>query len=100
MSRSYRLTPEAQAQFVAIGEFVAQDSIEAALNLYDALEGAFEQLAAMPEMGHVREDLTERPVKFWSVFSYLVIYDPASDPLSIIAIVHGARDVESVLKNQ
>ena len=54
----------------------------------------------MPEMGHTREDLTKRPVKFWSVLSYLVIYDPASDPLSVIAIIHGAQDVETILKNQ
>ena len=100
MSRPYRLTPEAQSQLAAIGEFLARDSIEAALKVYDALEGAFEHLAAMPEMGHTREDLTKRPVKFWSVLSYLVIYDPASDPLSVIAIIHGAQDVETILKNQ
>jgi hypothetical protein len=45
----------------------------------------------MPEMGHTREDLTERPVKFWSVFSYLVVYDPASRPLTVLAVLHGAR---------
>ena len=100
MSRSYRLSPEAQSQLAAIGEFLAQNSIEAALKVYDALEGAFELLATMPEMGHTREDLTKRPVKFWSVLSYLVIYDPASDPLSVIAIIHGAQDVETILKNQ
>ena len=27
-------------------------------------------------IGHTREDLTSRPVKFWSVYSYLVVYDP------------------------
>jgi antitoxin ParD1/3/4/toxin ParE1/3/4 len=38
-------------------------------------------------------------VKFWTVFSYLVVYDPASVPLSIIAVLHGARDIERLLKN-
>jgi plasmid stabilization system protein ParE len=52
----------------------------------------------MPQMGHKREDLTDRPVRFWSVFSYLVVYDPVSSPLAVIAILHGARDVEELLK--
>ena len=42
--------------------------------------------------------MTQRAVKFWSVFSYLVVYDPASDPVIIVAVVHGARDVEQILK--
>jgi plasmid stabilization system protein ParE len=55
-------------------------------------------LASQPGIGHVSEDLTSRPLKFWSVYSYLVVYDPASDPLSIIAVLHGARDVAQILK--
>jgi plasmid stabilization system protein ParE len=46
----------------------------------------------------VREDLTDRPLKFWSVYSYLVVYDPAGDPLTIVAVPHGARDVAQILK--
>ena len=57
-------------------------SVEAALKLYDALEGAFARLADNPGIGHAREDLTSGPVKFWPVVSYLVVYDPVSKPLS------------------
>jgi plasmid stabilization system protein ParE len=96
--RDYHLTPEAQANIQEIGAFVAQDSVDAALRVLDAFEHAFDQLAASPEIGHKREDLTARPVKFWSVYPYLVVYDPASSPLSIIAVLHGARDVERLLK--
>ena len=53
----------------------------------------------MPAMGHTREDLTQQPVKFWSVYSYLVVYDPASSPLTVIAVLHGARDIENLLKS-
>ena len=72
MSRQFRLSPEAEQQIDAIGAFIAKDSIDAALKIYDALEHAFQLLAENPGIGHTREDLTERPVKFWSVFSYLV----------------------------
>jgi plasmid stabilization system protein ParE len=93
-----RLTPEAQANVDEIGAFIADDSVDAALRVLDALEDAFSLLAATPEIGHKREDLTTRPVKFWSVYSYLVVYDPASAPLTIVAVLHGARDVERLLK--
>lgn len=97
MSRQFRLSPEAEQQIDAIGAFIAKDSIDAALKVYDALEHAFQLLAENPGIGHTREDLTERPVKFWSVFSYLVIYNPASSPLEIISVVHSARDVANLL---
>ena len=99
MSAGYRLTPSAQGDVEKITDFIAEDSVEAALRVHDALEEAFRHLAEMPAMGHTREDLTDRPVKFWSVYSYLVVYDPASSPLTVIAVLHGARDVEALLKS-
>ena len=60
---------------------------------------AFRHLAEMPEMGHTRADLTVNPVKFWGVYSYLVVYDPASTPLTVIAVLHGTRDVCNLLKS-
>jgi plasmid stabilization system protein ParE len=99
VSPRYRLTPNAQENVDTICAFIADDSVAAALRVWDSLEQAFEQLAQTPEIGHTREDLTDRPVKFWNVFSYLIVYDPTSVPLNIIAVLHGARDVEHLLKD-
>jgi antitoxin ParD1/3/4/toxin ParE1/3/4 len=99
VSPGFRLTPEAQANVDEICAFIAQDSVDAALRVLDALEDAFHQLASTPGIGHRREDLTTRPVRFWKVYSYLIMYDPATAPLGIIAVLHGARDVEQLLKN-
>jgi len=99
VSRRYQLTETAQRHVDEIGAFIARDSIDAALKVYDALEGAFAQLAAMPEMGHTREDLTQQRLKFWGVYSYLVVYEPTSDPLTVVAVLHGARDVEQLLRS-
>lgn len=44
-------------------------------------------------------NLTARPLKFRSLSSCLIVYDPASDPLTIIAVLHGARDGAHVLKD-
>ena len=99
MSRGYRLTPEAQANVEEICAFIAESSVDAALRVIDAFERAFRLLAGTPEIGHRREDLTARPVKFWTVYSYLIVYDPASVPLTVVAVLHGAQDVERVLQD-
>ena len=99
MSLAYRLTPAAQADLDEIISFIADDNIDAGLRVLDAFEQAFELLGNNPEIGHVREDLTRQPVKFWNVYSYLVVYDAASAPLTVIAVLHGARSVDRILKD-
>lgn len=42
---------------------------------------ALKLLGNEPGAGHVREDLTDRPVKFWPVYSYLIVYDPKTKPV-------------------
>jgi antitoxin ParD1/3/4/toxin ParE1/3/4 len=58
---------------------------------------ALELLGNEPGAGHVREDLTSRPVKFWPVYSYMVVYDPRTNPVQIVRVLHGMRDVEEIL---
>jgi plasmid stabilization system protein ParE len=98
VSVAYRLTDRAEADVQAIADFIAADSVDAAVKVVLALEDAFTLLASRPGIGHTREDLTPRPLKFWGVYSYLVVYDPASQPLTIVAVLHGARNVEQILK--
>lgn len=54
---------------------------------------ACQRLAQMPGMG-LREDLTDEPLRFWPVYSYLIIYRPETQPLEIVRILHGARSKE------
>jgi plasmid stabilization system protein ParE len=98
VTQAYRLTERAEADVDAITDFIAADNIDAAVKVVLALEDAFVLLASRPGVGHARADLTDRPLKFWSVYSYLVVYDAATDPLTIVAVLHGARDVARILK--
>ena len=61
--------------------------------------GALEQIARMPGMGHRREDLTEEDLRFWPVFSYLIVYRPGSSPLEVIRVLHGRQDVGAELQD-
>ena len=64
------------------------DRVEATIRAKIAL------LAANPGVGHTRPDLMDEPVRFLSVWSYLIVYLPDSKPLKVVRILHGYRDVE------
>ncbi len=57
-------------------------------------------LAKNPGAGHWRMDLTAAQVRFFPVYSYLIVYRPGQRPLEVVSIVHGRRDVEMVLKER
>jgi len=44
--------------------------------------------------------MTSQNVKFFSVYSYLIVYKPDTKPLQIVSILHGRRDVEKILKDR
>jgi plasmid stabilization system protein ParE len=95
----YVLTAAARADFAEVVAYIRQDSPEAARRVGKVLQEAMRNLARMPEMGHVREDLAEVTLRFWHVYSYLIVYDPESKPLQIVRILHSARDVRSILES-
>lgn len=91
------LTPAAEGDLLKILEYLEGDNPSAILRVVDALDEAMQLLADNPGIGHVRRDLTEADVRFWSVFKYLVIYRPETKPLEIIRVLHGRRDVKRLL---
>jgi plasmid stabilization system protein ParE len=57
-------------------------------------------LARTPGAGHGRKDLTDEAVRFFPVYSYLIVYRPEKKPLEVVSILHGRRDVERILKGR
>jgi toxin ParE1/3/4 len=53
----YRFHPEAEADLDAIWEFIAEDSLEAADRIIDAIEATIEALVPFPHQGHRHPDL-------------------------------------------
>ena len=62
--------------------------------VFQEIRSALKLLGGNPEIGHDREDLTTQPLKFWPVYSYLIVYDPETKPVQIIRVLHGMRDEE------
>jgi plasmid stabilization system protein ParE len=94
----YFLVPEARKDLTEILEYIGADSIDAALQVHDRFIQIFELLAENPEAGHFRDDLTSRPVRFFPVYSYLVVYAAGSSPIEIVRVLGGALDARSILK--
>jgi toxin ParE1/3/4 len=76
---------------------VSQGGRRLARDVWPDITAAFRLLASHPEAGHLRQDLTPLPVKFWPVFSYLIVYDSVAWPLAIVRVLDGRRDVEAIL---
>jgi antitoxin ParD1/3/4/toxin ParE1/3/4 len=61
------------------------------------IANAFQFLAANPDIGHLRADLTGEKLKFWQVFSYLIVYDHLTHPIGVARVLHASRDVATIL---
>jgi plasmid stabilization system protein ParE len=102
MSR-YVLTPLAKADVFAIWSYIAEDNEGAADRVEQAIFDACAFLADAPLRGHSRPDLTNRSVRFWMLTrypNYGVVYRPEKDPLEIIAVLHGKRNIRRVLRQR
>jgi plasmid stabilization system protein ParE len=99
MSR-YLFTPQAMRDLLDIWSFIARDNREAADRVEAAVFRACDLLAESPLAGRTRNDPTQLPVRFWVLHpysNYFIVYDAEKKPLQIIRIIHGARDLPSVL---
>ncbi len=97
--KSYRFTPAAEDDLFDICSYIAADNLEAADRVEEEIFQACLRLVVRPDLGHYRHDLTDKPVRFFPVRgTYLVVYDPATEPLEVIRILHGARDVTAELR--
>lgn len=95
----YFLSPEAREDLREIRTYlVGQGGRRVAQYVLRDITAAFRLLASRPEAGHLRQDLTPLPVKFWSVFSYLIVYDPATKPLGIARVLHGSQHLETLFR--
>lgn len=95
---AYLLSDAARDDLLAIWDYLAEEAGSAIADRMMAdLEAAMRKLARAPGLGHRREDLTDQPVRFWLVHSYLIIYADKSKPLAIARVLHASRDVRALL---
>jgi plasmid stabilization system protein ParE len=101
MIRRYVLAPEAAIDLVQIWRYIKRNGQSGMADRVESvIRGKMVFLAGTPGAGHWRKDLTDEPVKFFPIYSYLIAYRPETKPLQVVAILHGRRDLEQLLKNR
>ena len=93
----YLLVPEAQFDLEQLLDYIAEDNIDAALKVHERFLKVFHLLAENPEIGHFRDDLTSKPIRFYSVYSYLVVYIADATPLQIVRVLGSRQDIAKAL---
>jgi plasmid stabilization system protein ParE len=91
------LSPEAEQDLEVIKSYLVERSgARVARYVLRELRSGIQLLAKNLAAGHAREELTSEAVKFWAVFSYLIVYDPAKHPIEVVRVLHGRRNIERI----
>ncbi len=98
--KPYELSGEAQNDLFEIWLRIAPDSVELADRIEGEFHDLFESLGRMPGLGHSRKDLTQRPVLFFPVYSFLVVYRPDVTPIRIMSVLRAKRNVKRILRDR
>jgi toxin ParE1/3/4 len=99
------ILPRAQADIDETAAYIAGDNVRAGLGFLTALGAVCVRLTEMPRLGRVCVEPSPRgaeirccPVKGFA--NWLVFYRPQQDRIEIIRVLHGARDVGTILADE
>ena len=95
--KGYVLSPAATADIEQILAFLDEHAPHAVDAVLARVRAAMRRIAARPGIGHLREDLADKPLRFVTVWNYLIVSRIAR-PVEIVRVVHGARDVARMLR--
>ncbi len=95
--------PKARQEHEQIAVRIGMDRPSAARRFLAAAQKTYANLAAMPEMGALWK--AEHPrfqgLRYFSISrypNYVIFYRPLFDGVEILHILHGARDMQSILE--
>ena len=94
------VSSRAKRHLLEIWSFIALDDEKAADRVENEFYAAFASLARMPGLGSLRPALTPKPLLFFVLRSYLIVYRRVKVGIQIVAVVHGRRDLKVVLKQE
>ncbi len=80
-----------------IAAYIQRDSDKYARIVVEKIRAATRDLATSPRMGRVAPELALDEVRERIVYSYRVFYRVRGDHVTILAILHGARQVTDIL---
>ena len=104
MTGHYHVLPAADRDLDDQAVYLATEaSLETALRFYDAASTTFGKIASTPGIGERWPSANPRldGLRVWRIEGFekhLIFYRMADDGIEIIRILHGARDIDTVLE--
>jgi toxin ParE1/3/4 len=91
--------PRASADLAEIWAHIAKDSVKHADKFAVLIDDHFRALARRPRMGRSRPELAV-DLRSFPVGRYVIFYLPRPRGVEIVRVLHGARDIESILQEE
>jgi toxin ParE1/3/4 len=99
---AFTLSSRAEQDITEIADYLARESLDAAVRFYDQVPVALSSLARNPGMGKpvLLKDPTLTGVRIWRIDGFprvLVFYHATQRGIRVVRVLHGARDIDSTL---
>ena len=100
--RRHYLVPR---DIIDLADYIALDSLDAAIRFFAAAEATIESLTEFPGKGSIRNLSNPRlaDVRSWKVKGFpnhLIIYEFTDAAVTVHAVIHGARNFEELLEGR
>jgi toxin ParE1/3/4 len=93
---SYRLSPQAESELEAIGDYIAKDSPANAERFIQRLTEKFVVLGRNPHIGRARPELRS-DLRSFPYGAYLILYRIMEEGVEIVRVVHAARNLDDLI---
>src|SRR5437870_2491556 len=90
-------TDQAETDLAEILDYLEERSPQAAERLATAIDDRCSLLGQLPQMGRTREDLGPG-LRSVVVERYVLFYRVTATAVEVLRILHGARDIDSIMK--
>lgn len=104
MKRVIRMAEKAERDLFLCSGYIARENQDAAIRFLEAFEETKEYLFRMPKIGREKNfgnaeltGLREFPIADFG--KYLVFYHEDEDSITIIRVLHGARDLPTIFSD-
>lgn len=90
----YVITPLAEQDIEAIGDYIAQDNPHRALTFIAELRSQCAKIAASPKACRLRPELGEN-IRSFAHGNYVIFFQDNQEELRIVRALHGAMDIQN-----
>lgn len=88
------ISPLAEQDLEAIGDFIAQDNPHRAFTFIAELRNQCAKIAASPKAFRLRQELGEN-IRSFAYGNYVIFFQESQGTLCVVRVLHGAMDIEN-----